>query len=244
MSIYSSFFKKLQVFNVLFGAKARKLSGIQDKNNRFTDTITFTAPDTILLSFPVPAFLQVGTYFRVKNGGGANEDQLFRIKDISGNTIIVDNTTNVVSFGPAVADIDARLAVVHANSVISKLNTEGNTIFNVDNGTVTTGLNDGSGLAVLVAEHYHDDGGVQPGQSFIQSFLIGDWFVTDAGDTYSIDFAHNLGSSYPETEIFEDSPTEEIWVHKTKILDSNNVRISVCKAGADGRFSGTIRIAK
>lgn len=159
---YSSFLKKLQVFGALFGSKAKKLSGVQDKNNKITDSITFTAPNLIALTGPVPIFLVPQTYFRVKSGGGANQDVLFRVLSISGNTITVDNTNFVVNFGPGTATLDSRLAVVHNNPAISLLSPQGNTIFNADNDGVTTGLEDGN-LGNVFVDHYHGNHPPAPG---------------------------------------------------------------------------------
>lgn len=240
----ANFLKKLQIFNVLYGSKAKKLTGVRDRNNKFTDTITFVASDEIQLTAPPPEYLKSGSYFRVKNGGGANQDVLFRVASIVNNSIFVDGTNTVTSFGPAIADIDARLAVVHNNPAISKLNSSGDTIYNVSNTSATTGLDDCSDLGLVLAEHYHDSSSIA-GQVYYEAFTLGDWFVSDSGDTYSVDITHNLDVSFPDTTVFEVGlETEPVWLHKIKVLDSNSIRLTVSRRGADGRFSGTVRVEK
>lgn len=229
-----NFVKKLKVFNVLFGAKAKKLSGINDSENKLTGNIEFIAPNEIVLPVVVPEYITEQTYFRVKAGGGANEDELFRVASVSGSTIVVDNSNTVVNFVGS-ARIDARLAVVHDNPLISRLNSEGATIFNLSNYT-DTGLEDCSGIAGVFAEHYHDDGSAGTG-SFVFTFDIIDWFSTDAGDTYSIDVSHGLNTLFPKITVF-DTNNEELLLHKIRILDGNTVRIKVTQQGADGRFEG------
>jgi hypothetical protein len=242
MSVYSNFLRKLQVFGALFGAKATKLSGIRDKDNQLTDTIDFTSPDLITLTYPVPEFFKENTYFRVKNGGGPNQDVLFKVKSVSGNVITVDDTNTVTSFGPTLCTLDARIAVVQDNPLISKLNTEGNTIFNVSNGALTSGIIADVGL--VLAEHYHDDGADVPEFVYVQPFTISDWFVTDGGNTYSIDIQHGLSVTYPDVTVFEAPDDEVVTLHKWRPLDPNIVRLTVSKAGADARFDGTVRVEK
>lgn len=232
--ILQNFIKKALALDVLFGPKAKKLKGIQDALNNITDSITCTAPSTILLSNPVPSFLKQNTYFRIKNGGGANQDVLFRVASVSGNTITVDGTNAVVNFS-GLAVLDARLAIVHADTSISKINNYGSTIFNV-NTQDSTGLQDGSGISLVMSDHYHDlPSGLNLPFQF--TFLISSWFSSDAGDTYSIDVNHNLGTLFPRVHVF-DTADEELWLHAIRVIDTNTVRIKVSQNGADGRFSG------
>jgi len=74
---------------------------------------------------------------------------------------------------------------------------------------------------------------------------IADWVTDDAGDTWSFTLAHNLGSFYPEIIAFDDlTPDEQIGLHRVRVVDQNNTKISVCQAGVDGRFDGFIVLDK
>lgn len=151
---FTNFIKKLLVFDVVWGVRSKKLTGIKDKDNLVTDNFTISDVDnSITLNTSVPSFLQVDTYFRIV--GGTNDGQLFRVKEIQGNKVITyENITNDTS----TVTLDARLWVVHDDENISKASSDGNTIFNLSN-TSTTGLDDGSGVAKVFADHYHSESG-------------------------------------------------------------------------------------
>jgi hypothetical protein len=249
MEFRRSFLKSLHVFGVLFGGKAKKLTGIQDKNNKLIDSVTFTAPDTVSLSSTAPDFLESGVYFRVTGSTGPNNGLLFRVKSVLGTTITLDTTASgvdVLTTAPAESlTLDARLAIVHNNPLISKLNSEGNTIYNVANGSITT-VADDCDLGLVLAEHYHDDGaGGSPTDCYTMTFNISDWFSSDAGDLYSIDVVHNLDITFPDIRVFDDSaPDETILLHRQRVIDSNTLRISVTQEGMDCRFNGRICVSK
>lgn len=239
-----SFIKGLVTFGTIFGATGKKLTGLQDSAASITDTLIITATDTIQLTTTVPEFLTEDRYFRITGGGGANQNQLFRVLSVSGNVIVVDTTVNSVSVYSGVATIDARIASVIGDVTIAKLNDSGNTIFNLDNVSTTLTPEDGSCIASNPADHYHGDT-VTLTPPFYLTFSIGDWFSSDAGDTYSIDINHNLDILFPNTQVWDaDDGNDTVWLHRTRIIDSNNLRISVSNAGADGRFNGTIRIER
>lgn len=153
----AEFIKKLHIFNVLYGAKNRKLTGIRDRNNKFEDTVAFTAPNTITSTLAIPDFFQPGTLFRVTNGGGANEGILLEVASVSGNIITTTPSTTVFTEAASLLTLDARLATVHNDQSISKLNSEGDTIFNVNYNGSGTGQDDCSNIGLTLAEHYHDD---------------------------------------------------------------------------------------
>lgn len=147
-----NFLKGLLSFGALFGPRATKLSGLRDASNTVTDTVIFTSPDIITLT-TIPDFLQVGRLFRVKNGGGANQDQLFKIESIAGNSLTVSQTAVVTFTGSAT--IDARIAIVLNSPEFVTLNADGNTIFNVNQELPLSNLNDGSCISNKFSEHYH-----------------------------------------------------------------------------------------
>lgn len=77
------------------------------------------------------------------------------------------------------------------------------------------------------------------------SFTVGQWQSTDSGDTYSIDFSHNLGTIYPVVRVYEiGSEDVEVQPHKIKVINSNSVRVSVTQSGVDARFNGRVTIDK
>jgi len=239
MSERGRFIKNLLSFNVLFGIKSKKLSGINDATHTVTANMTITAPDQIQLASAVPNFLAEGRFFRITGGGGANEDELFQVLSVSGDTITVDTAINSVSAFAGLATIDARFATVHDDETISKLSAKGNTIFNVNNYT-TTGNEDCSSVAEACADHYHDP----PAEltPVCVDFELTDWFSTDMGDTFSIDVAHDLNTLVPSIHIFEDG-TQEVWAHAIRIIDANTVRIKVTQMSADCRFAGKVKIS-
>lgn len=150
----TNFIKKLITLDVIWGTRTKKLTGVKDKNNLITDNFVISDVDnSITFSTAIPDFLQVDTYFRIT--GGNNDGQLFRVMEIQGNKIITyENLTN----DSGSLTLDARLWVVHNDENISKASSNGSTIFNLSN-TSTTGLDDGSGIAKVFAEHYHADSG-------------------------------------------------------------------------------------
>jgi len=149
---FTSFIKKLLAFDVLFGAKSKKLSGIKDANNLITDAITISSINkTITLTQEIPSYLNVDQYFRITSG--VNAGNLFRVKSLGPNTIEVYES---ISNDSGSITLDARLWVVHDDPTISKAGASGSTVFNVNN-TNTTGLDDGSGVAGVNADHYHGD---------------------------------------------------------------------------------------
>jgi len=249
MAVNKAFLRGLQIFGALFGAKARKLSGIKDKDNKITDTVTFTAPVTVTLSVQVPDFLKKDAYFRVTGSVGANNQKLFRVKSVSGAVLTVDPSAPGVDVMTTIVageslTLDARMAVVHNNPLISKLNSEGSTIWNVANGAITTPADD-CDLGLILAEHFHDDGAGGTPDKFTQNFVIADWFSSDAGDLFSFDIIHNLGITFPDIRVFDDSnPDETVILHRQRIIDSDTIRISVAQQAVDCRFEGRVCISK
>jgi hypothetical protein len=156
----SQFIQDLIVTNTLYGAKALKLTGISDKNNYISNSLVISsATKTITLTVPVPSFLTVGSLFRIKSGGGSNQDQLFRVSNLSEYSITCNTTSpyfNPVNFS-GTAIIDSRIWVIINDTNIADMSPEGNTMFNLDN-ISTTGLPDGSGICANSINHYHESG--------------------------------------------------------------------------------------
>ena len=87
-------------------------------------------------------------------------------------------------------------------------------------------------------------GGGGNGVSYITSFLVSDWVSSDAGETYSLDILHGLGTLVPNIELMEQAAEDIIInVHKMKVIDSNTVRLQVTQAGVDTRFAGSVKIS-
>ena len=229
-SLARRFIKNLLTHGVIFGLKSKKLTGINDSTHLFTGTLDIQAPDKITFPSEVPSFVTENRYFRITDGGGANEGLLFRVASVDGDTITVNTGTSSVIDFLGTATLDARFAIVHDDQTISKLSTKGSTIFNMGNHT-GTGLEDCSNIATAAADHYHT---LIPNSPCFD-FVIADW--VDQGDTYFIDVIHNLNTSCPSVHVFESG--QEVWTHGIIIVDSNTVRIKVTNAGSDCRFSGT-----
>lgn len=198
MSI-ANFIKKLIKANALFGGRKIKTAGIPDGDNYVTDLSLegVAASNKFILSSTPPDWLQEGTFFRIKSGGGANQDLLFRVGSIVGNEIFNDDALAEVSavsnFGPGTATVDARIWVVVDDATICKKSLESNnTIFNVNN-LDSTGLLDGSGIAENFAEHYHDVAvnieGIEDlvAAMFQDTDTIG-WTYNDPASTLEADF--------------------------------------------------------
>ena len=71
------------------------------------------------------------------------------------------------------------------------------------------------------------------------NILIGDWFSTDAGETFSIDITHTLNTVNVTVDIYEGN--QIVWAEDVLVLDVNTVRIKVSQAEVDARFNGTIK---
>lgn len=181
MSESSVFIKKLIKANVLFGGKKIKLSGVPDGFNFISDSnvLGISATNKFTLTSTPSDWIKPGSYFRISSGGGSNNGLLFKVSNIIGNDIFVDDsepqTSSVFDFGPGLAVLDFRLwQVINDINIAKKSLSSNNTIFNVNNQT-TTGLCDGSGIANNFAEHYHSlDPAPDPTEVCV-SFAFGDW---------------------------------------------------------------------
>ena len=191
MDFIRGFIKKLLIFDVIFGARTKKLAGINDKDNLITtnividnidNSITFTNND-------LPNFLKKeGRYFVIF--GGPNDQNLFTVKSFNLNKIYVNE---VVQNDTASRTIDARLWVVHNNNTISRKSPTGGTMFNLDN-IVDTGNNcDGSQIANIYASHYHNPDerrvnvipdGQKNNQNLIFNLPNGEKFVSGTLEVY------------------------------------------------------------
>jgi len=154
MSI-SEFLKQFVIWDVIFGARSKKLSGINDGNNRATSEVIFSSIDnSITFQNNVPRFFQRDSYFRVF--GGTNDSRLLRVLEIQNNRIITyENLIN----DNGLRTLDARLWVVHNNSKISRPTSTDSTMFNVHNRDITMIEGDASAIALTFAEHFHDEKG-------------------------------------------------------------------------------------
>jgi hypothetical protein len=155
----SNLLKKLTFLGALFGPKAKKLTGIRDFSNVYTGMVTFNAPNKLTFN-SIPAFLSVGTQFRVT--AGINAGNLYTVKAVSGNTLI---TLENVQSGTGPATLDGRMATVLNDTNVAKLNSSGNSIFNVEY--------TGPGSMTMV-EHYHGSqstGGGNGGYGFSFTYI-------------------------------------------------------------------------
>lgn len=153
----SKFLKQFFIWDVIFGARSKKLAGINDGNNLISEVVTFSDVDNSI-TFPgeTPSFFQENQYFRVF--GGSNDSRLFRVQEVQFNKIItVENLIN----DSGTRTLDARLWVVHNNSKISRPTSTGSTMFNVHNRDTTGVDGDASAIALTYAEHYHDEDGIE-----------------------------------------------------------------------------------
>ncbi len=180
----SSFIKKLYMLGVIFGGKGKKLGGVSDSTNTLAatgvvwdsvaKTITFTNETSL------PAWLTPGKFFRTYDGVPkttvsstalnyvlncvltpdpvTNDGVLFQVLSVSGNTITVDDSgsgatpTNHTELGAVT--LEGRIAIVINDPTIARINGEGSTVYNAENQT-TTGIDDGSGVAAVFADHFH-----------------------------------------------------------------------------------------
>lgn len=145
--------KKFIGLDVLFGPAKKKMAGINDAQCTITtdlsidtvdDSITFTGGD-------MPDWVKVDKYFRII--GGANDGELFRVKEIVSSNKIVIYEDPVTDSGTLT--FDARLWVVHQDNTITRKSPSGGTMFNLDNLNDTGVPEDGSCLAKVPVAHYH-----------------------------------------------------------------------------------------
>lgn len=152
---WTDLIKKIIGLDVIFGAKSKKLAGINDAAFIITtdivldtvdDSITFTNND-------MPEWVQKDRYFRVF--GGLNDDILYRVKEVvSSNKIeVYENIiTDVGNY-----TLDARLWQVHNDNTITRKSPTGGTMYNLDNLNNTGIEGDGSYLAKVPVVHYHNN---------------------------------------------------------------------------------------
>jgi|VirMetMinimDraft_7_1064189.scaffolds.fasta_scaffold18528_2 hypothetical protein len=153
----SKFLKQFLIWDVLFGARTKKLAGINDSNNQIDEIVTMSdVDDSITFPGEVPKWFQVGEYFRIF--GGANDSRLFRVKEIQFDKVITQES--LVSDSGS-RRMDARLWVVHNDTRISRPTSTGSTMFNVHNRDISPTPDDASAIALTFAEHYHDEEGIE-----------------------------------------------------------------------------------
>ncbi len=233
---YIDFVKNLRIFDVLFGNKAKKLTGLSDALFFVSADMTVSLPNSIQIPTvnPLPLWLKPGVQFRFTIGGGANNQVLFTVSLVDRVTSTITVLEPVSAYSGA-ARIDGRQFIIINDPLIATETTAGNTMYNVNREGVDC-------ISSAVTQHYHDP--IDPGIVFIP-FGISDWFVTDAGDTWSIDVTHNLNTSFPDLTVFEDGSDDEfVLLHRWKVMGPNILRISVSNHGADARFNGTVRVEK
>lgn len=159
------FLKQFFIWDVIFGARTKKLAGINDGFNQTEEVVTFSSVDnSVTFTGQTPCWFQVDKYFRVF--GGNNDSRLFRVKEIQFNKVIVYE--NFID-DSGLRRLDARLWVVHNNSKISRPTSTGSTMFNVHNRQNTNTPEDASAIAFTFAEHYHDEEGAEDDKGVLVS---------------------------------------------------------------------------
>jgi len=155
MGFLRNFIKKLLILDVIFGVRTKKLAGVNDKLNTSSHDIVVDSADNSIdfTNNDIPEYLEEERFFRIE-GGGPNDGDLFKIKQIVGNKVFVyenvqDETAN--------RTIDARLWKVHGDNSISREAPNGSTMFNIDNFGNTGNDGDGSQISVAYTSHYHTD---------------------------------------------------------------------------------------
>lgn len=156
MISWTEIVKKFIALDVIFGGRSKKLAGINDFANVMSDTFTFTATaNTIQFPGNVPDWFVRGKYFRIMAGGGANSSALLRVKEVNYSGGLVEVYESLQNF-TGTAELDGRIWAVINNAAIARPTSTGSTMYNVHNRN-TTGLEDASGIALVFAEHYHDE---------------------------------------------------------------------------------------
>lgn len=204
----SDFNKKLIKSNALFNGKKIKLSGIQDSDNFVIDATLqgFSATNKFTLSATLPEYMTVGSYFRISAGGGANLGLLFKVLSTNGNDIFVDDSevgvSSVSDFGPNTGTVDFRIWVTIDDTSIAKGSDDDNTIFNLGN-LLPTVFDDGSGIALNFADHYHiaehipyDNTSSGLSAIEVQTAIDEIWSVATTAMNYQGTFAPS-GGAYP-----------------------------------------------
>lgn len=186
MSI-SNFIKKLLKVDALFGGDKKKLSGVNDRNVYFSDTdVVYSATNktiTLTNQTTVPSWLSSGKYFRTYDGSkkstssstsatyvadviltpnvGTNSGVLFKVDRVQNNVIYLDDSENIPvdrDSSTTTVTLDGRIAIVTNDEDKNRINAYGSTVFNLQYENYT-GKDDGSGIAINFADHYHDANG-------------------------------------------------------------------------------------
>ncbi len=180
--ILKDFIKKLIALDVIWGTKAKKISGINDKDCTLSDTNVIWNNTNKTITFSnqsiLPSWCKIGTYARIYDGNKifvkdsldsdynniailtentlTNSGVLFQIINVSGNVITIDITPTNRDSGSDLVTLDARIAIAINNSNIARINNLGCTVFNLQYQS-TTGLGDGSGINLVNTDHFHKD---------------------------------------------------------------------------------------
>lgn len=140
----TKFIVDLLKLNVLFGARASKLTGLSDASLNVTLPIIASNLNTLTLT--TPNWLVIGAQFRLVGAGTANDAQLYTVTARTPNTITL--TPPLANTFTATISLDARRATIINDPTKAKLNAAGNTIFNVNAPTTD-----------CPTDHYHDASG-------------------------------------------------------------------------------------
>ena len=264
----SSFIKKLVSLNAIWGARASKLAGINDRTN-FVDfnNISFDSITSTITCGPatsIPNWMTVNHYLRITYRNPltvvlpiapdsvTNDFSLFRIKTVTllgGNlSIVVDplapGVDAMTTYGPIAGRVDGRIAVVVNDTAIANLSLGGATVYNVDNETAT-GLCDGSGIAKVFADHYH---GEQKPDNIAIRFDGLDWVnnrievlrigVPGAGQIGP----HNLTTPYFQAQVYKDIPIGARQVSVNIIVDETTGNLFLYKSALAPNFDGYIAL--
>ena len=174
----SSFIKQLLQTDSLFGAKSKKLAGINDSalEDGYPSAVVTIVDTTSEFSLSIttipniiPSWLQPNKYFlfdlpalpelpttrlRVDSVEQLSDGyKIFIQRNAPGTETLPTSFTNPVS-----VRLDGRIFAIIKDVFIAKEATNGSTMFNLDS-NISDGLEDGSGVAIKYASHYHAGGG-------------------------------------------------------------------------------------
>ena len=174
----SSFIKQLLQTDSLFGAKSKKLAGINDSaleigyptaDVTIVDTTSEFSLSITTIDPAIPSWLQPNKYFlfdlpalpelpttrlRVDSVEQLSDGyKIFIQRTAPGTEPLPTSFTNPVS-----VRLDGRIFAIIKDVFIAREATNGSTMFNLDS-NISDGLEDGSGVAIKYASHYHAGGG-------------------------------------------------------------------------------------
>lgn len=160
---WSELIKKFVGLDVIWGARSKKVAGIQDRYNTITEVISFDGgTNQITFSTAVPAWMKSagsnGKAIRVMNAEPhPNANKKYYVASIISPTVVQVTPANPAADGmitfSGLTEISGRIWEVVQDENLCGSDREGNTVYNLHH--KERGANDGGDVSLVHIDHYH-----------------------------------------------------------------------------------------